>query len=92
MAASASASTPPVRTRAALSRTSVLDSGSVHHAQTKSDLTPDETDCIPPLREHRLAAASGDREVDEHMQLKITDIGLSSSALAMTRCPSVISR
>ena len=76
---------------AALSRTWVLDSGSECRSQGKAELSLEESHDVHAGREHILDTANDDRIVNEHIQLQLHPIGLSSSALAMDDCPSVLS-
>eukprot|EP00959_Pyramimonas_sp_CCMP1952_P180000 3763975-Pyramimonas_sp.AAC.1 len=57
----------------------------------KSDILHHETIRVRRGHEHILETASGDRVANEHIKLKLSQIGFSSSAMAMTDCPSVLS-
>ena len=73
-------------------RTFVLDSGSAHHIQNKTELSPTENDLIETGQDHILETANGDRLVNEHSKIRIPQIGLRSShALALDDCPSLLS-
>eukprot|EP00959_Pyramimonas_sp_CCMP1952_P315166 6596659-Pyramimonas_sp.AAC.1 len=81
----------PPRSTAALTRSWVLDSSSAHHIQGKHELTQTESERISIREEHMLETASGDRTVNEHYDIRLPEVGLHSSALALPDCPSLLS-
>ena len=62
-----------------------------HAIQDKAELSHDETSAIIHGQEHILETANGDRTVNEHVPIQLDPLSLTTSALAMDDCPSVLS-